>query len=67
MATKGKLIGKMVIGQSGGPTAVINQSLVGAVPVSYTHLLANFLNLNRPFVAIAKNMQNDLDNSGLSS
>jgi ATP-dependent phosphofructokinase / diphosphate-dependent phosphofructokinase len=31
MATKGKLIGKMVIGQSGGPTAVINQSLVGAV------------------------------------
>ncbi len=27
----GKLIGKMVIGQSGGPTAVINQSLVGAV------------------------------------
>ncbi|NNM78848.1 MAG: 6-phosphofructokinase [Gallionella sp.] len=31
MATQGKLIGKMVIGQSGGPTAVINQSLVGAV------------------------------------
>jgi len=31
MATKGKLIGKMVIGQSGGPTAVINQSLVGAI------------------------------------
>lgn len=31
MATPGKLIGKMVIGQSGGPTAVINQSLVGAV------------------------------------
>src|SRR5450759_1877093 len=29
MATQ--LIGKMVIGQSGGPTAVINQSLVGAV------------------------------------
>lgn len=29
MATK--LSGKMVIGQSGGPTAVINQSLVGAV------------------------------------
>lgn len=27
----GKLVGKMVIGQSGGPTAVINQSLVGAV------------------------------------
>jgi 6-phosphofructokinase 1 len=26
-----QLIGKMVIGQSGGPTAVINQSLVGAV------------------------------------
>ena len=31
MATQGKLIGKMVIGQSGGPTVVINQSLVGAV------------------------------------
>jgi 6-phosphofructokinase len=31
MANPGKLIGKMVIGQSGGPTAVINQSLVGAV------------------------------------
>src|SRR3989339_2126788 len=31
MATKGKLVGKMVIGQSGGPTVVINQSLVGAV------------------------------------
>jgi len=29
MATQ--LIGKMVIGQSGGPTAVINQSLVGAI------------------------------------
>ena len=29
--TQGKLIGKMVIGQSGGPTVVINQSLVGAV------------------------------------
>ena len=28
---QGKLIGKMVIGQSGGPTVVINQSLVGAV------------------------------------
>ena len=26
-----QLVGKMVIGQSGGPTAVINQSLVGAV------------------------------------
>jgi 6-phosphofructokinase 1 len=26
-----QLIGKMVIGQSGGPTAVINQSLVGAI------------------------------------
>ncbi|MFY9261200.1 MAG: 6-phosphofructokinase [Gallionella sp.] len=26
-----KLVGKMVIGQSGGPTAVINQSLVGAI------------------------------------
>jgi 6-phosphofructokinase 1 len=31
MGTNGKLVGKMVIGQSGGPTAVINQSLVGAV------------------------------------
>lgn len=31
MATQGKLTGKMVIGQSGGPTVVINQSLVGAV------------------------------------
>lgn len=31
MTTQRKLIGKMVIGQSGGPTAVINQSLVGAV------------------------------------
>src|SRR3989338_3305329 len=31
MAAQGKLIGKMVIGQSGGPTVVINQSLVGAV------------------------------------
>lgn len=31
MTTQNKLIGKMVIGQSGGPTAVINQSLVGAV------------------------------------
>ena len=29
MATQ--LVGKMVIGQSGGPTAVINQSLVGAI------------------------------------
>ena len=26
-----QLVGKMVIGQSGGPTAVINQSLVGAI------------------------------------
>ncbi|HXH72978.1 MAG TPA: 6-phosphofructokinase [Mariprofundaceae bacterium] len=31
MAKHGKLKGNMVIGQSGGPTAVINQSLVGAV------------------------------------
>ncbi len=31
MAAQGKLTGKMVIGQSGGPTVVINQSLVGAV------------------------------------
>jgi ATP-dependent phosphofructokinase / diphosphate-dependent phosphofructokinase len=30
-ATSGKLVGNMVIAQSGGPTAVINQSLVGAV------------------------------------
>jgi 6-phosphofructokinase 1 len=33
----GKLIGKMVIGQSGGPTAVINQSLVGAVLAARSH------------------------------
>lgn len=32
-----KLIGKMVIGQSGGPTAVINQSLVGAVLAARRH------------------------------
>src|SRR3989338_6558986 len=31
MAAQAKLTGKMVIGQSGGPTVVINQSLVGAV------------------------------------
>ncbi len=31
MTTQTQLVGKMVIGQSGGPTAVINQSLVGAV------------------------------------
>ena len=42
-------VGKAVIGQSGGPTAVINKSLVGfikeainqeydEIPVSYTHL-----------------------------
>ena len=31
MVAQGKLSGKMVIGQSGGPTVVINQSLVGAV------------------------------------
>jgi 6-phosphofructokinase 1 len=37
MATQGKLIGKMVIGQSGGPTAVINQSLVGAILAARTH------------------------------
>jgi len=35
MATQ--LIGKMVIGQSGGPTAVINQSLVGAVLAARRH------------------------------
>jgi 6-phosphofructokinase 1 len=32
-----QLIGKMVIGQSGGPTAVINQSLVGAVLAARSH------------------------------
>jgi len=37
MATQGKLTGKMVIGQSGGPTAVINQSLVGAVLAARKH------------------------------
>lgn len=31
MTTAKRLVGKMVIGQSGGPTVVINQSLVGAV------------------------------------
>jgi len=31
------LKGKMVIGQSGGPTAVINQSLVGAVLAARKH------------------------------
>ncbi|HUW25972.1 MAG TPA: 6-phosphofructokinase [Gallionella sp.] len=31
MTVQKKLVGKMVIGQSGGPTVVINQSLVGAV------------------------------------
>lgn len=35
MATQ--LIGKMVIGQSGGPTAVINQSLVGAILAARSH------------------------------
>jgi 6-phosphofructokinase 1 len=35
MATK--LSGKMVIGQSGGPTVVINQSLVGAVLAARRH------------------------------
>jgi 6-phosphofructokinase 1 len=38
MATQGKLIGKMVIGQSGGPTAVINQSLVGAILAARKHV-----------------------------
>lgn len=32
-----QLVGKMVIGQSGGPTAVINQSLVGAILAARTH------------------------------
>ncbi|MEI7455122.1 MAG: 6-phosphofructokinase [Nitrosomonadales bacterium] len=32
-----QLIGKMVIGQSGGPTAVINQSLVGAILAARQH------------------------------
>ncbi|OPZ14199.1 MAG: Pyrophosphate--fructose 6-phosphate 1-phosphotransferase [candidate division BRC1 bacterium ADurb.BinA364] len=31
------LVGKALIGQSGGPTAVINQSLVGAVRQAYEH------------------------------
>lgn len=31
------LVGKMVIGQSGGPTAVINQSLVGAILAARGH------------------------------
>ena len=35
-------LGKAVIGQSGGPTAVINRSLVGFIKaVSYTHLRAH--------------------------
>lgn len=37
MTMLGKLSGKMVIGQSGGPTAVINQSLVGAVLAARKH------------------------------
>ncbi|MDX8379396.1 MAG: 6-phosphofructokinase [Gallionella sp.] len=32
-----QLVGKMVIGQSGGPTAVINQSLVGAILAARLH------------------------------
>lgn len=32
-----QLVGKMVIGQSGGPTAVINQSLVGAILAARQH------------------------------
>ncbi len=32
-----QLVGKMVIGQSGGPTAVINQSLVGAILAARGH------------------------------
>ena len=31
MATKKPIEGNMLIAQSGGPTAVINQSLVGAI------------------------------------
>ena len=33
-----KLTGACIIGQSGGPTAVINASAQGVIPVSYTHL-----------------------------
>ena len=32
-----KLKGNMIIGQSGGPTAVINQSLIGAVSEALKH------------------------------
>ena len=37
MAKKQKLSGNMVIAQSGGPTAVINQSLIGAVVEAKKH------------------------------
>ena len=33
--------GSVLIGQSGGPTAVINASLQGIIAVSYTHLRAH--------------------------
>ncbi|MEI6083581.1 MAG: 6-phosphofructokinase [Verrucomicrobiota bacterium] len=37
MATKSNLVGNMLIAQSGGPTVVINQSLVGAVLEAKRH------------------------------
>ncbi|HEY8241373.1 MAG TPA: diphosphate--fructose-6-phosphate 1-phosphotransferase, partial [Kiritimatiellia bacterium] len=37
MAGKKKLVGNMIIAQSGGPTVVINQSLVGAVLEAKKH------------------------------
>ena len=37
MAKQQKLTGNMVIAQSGGPTAVINQSLIGAVVEAKKH------------------------------
>ncbi len=37
MAKKKQLVGNMLIAQSGGPTAVINQSLVGAVLAAKKH------------------------------
>lgn len=37
MTMQRKLTGNMIIGQSGGPTAVINQSLVGAVLAARNH------------------------------
>ena len=37
MANSQKLIGNMLIAQSGGPTVVINQSLVGAILEAKRH------------------------------